>query len=61
MPRARPAKLGLDIEYAQADLLKLGGMERRFDLIEAVGVLHHMKDPLAGWRVTCCRCCAPVG
>ena len=43
-------EIGLDIEYAQADLLKLGGMERRFDLIEAVGVLHHLKDPLAGWR-----------
>jgi tetratricopeptide (TPR) repeat protein len=42
---------GLAIDYAQADLLKLGATDRRFDLIEAVGVLHHMKDPLAGWRV----------
>jgi 2-polyprenyl-3-methyl-5-hydroxy-6-metoxy-1,4-benzoquinol methylase len=39
------------IEYAQADLLELGSSERRFDLIEAVGVLHHLADPYAGWRV----------
>lgn len=45
--RARP---GLAIEYAQADLLALGGIDRRFDVIEAVGVLHHLADPPAGWR-----------
>jgi SAM-dependent methyltransferase len=39
------------IDYAQADLLELGTMERRFDLIEAVGVLHHLTDPFAGWRL----------
>jgi SAM-dependent methyltransferase len=39
-----------NIEYAQADLLELGGINRRFDLIEAMGVLHHLADPQAGWR-----------
>lgn len=39
------------IEYAQADLLALGSLERRFDVIECSGVLHHLADPLAGWRV----------
>jgi len=43
------------IEYAQGDLLELGAAlestGRRFDLIEAVGVLHHLADPYAGWRV----------
>jgi tetratricopeptide (TPR) repeat protein/SAM-dependent methyltransferase len=44
-------EMGLEIEYAQADLLALGTLERQFDMIEAVGVLHHLADPLAGWRV----------
>ena len=44
-------EMGLEIEYAQADLLALNTLERRFDMIEAVGVLHHLSDPLAGWRV----------
>jgi tetratricopeptide (TPR) repeat protein len=44
--------LGLNnIDYAQADILQLGALDRRFDVIEAVGVLHHLKDPDAGWRV----------
>jgi len=40
-----------NIEYAQADILKLGSIDRKFDLIESVGVLHHLADPVAGWRV----------
>jgi len=44
--------LGLaNLEYGQADILKLGSRGRSFDLIEASGVLHHMADPLEGWRV----------
>jgi Flp pilus assembly protein TadD/2-polyprenyl-3-methyl-5-hydroxy-6-metoxy-1,4-benzoquinol methylase len=43
--------LGLDIEYAQADIMRLGTLQRRFDAIESVGVLHHLADPYAGWRV----------
>lgn len=39
-----------NIEYAQADILKLPAADRSFDRIEAVGVLHHMADPKAGWR-----------
>ena len=39
-----------NIEYAQADILKLGDIARRFDVIESVGVLHHLADPFAGWR-----------
>ena len=44
-------EMGLEIEYAQADLLEMGSLDRRFDMIEAVGVLHHLADPFAGWRV----------
>jgi tetratricopeptide (TPR) repeat protein/SAM-dependent methyltransferase len=40
-----------NIEYAQADILKLGALGRSFDLIESSGVLHHLADPFAGWRV----------
>ncbi|MDD5229178.1 MAG: methyltransferase domain-containing protein, partial [Methylococcales bacterium] len=44
-------ELGLDlIEYAQADLLKISLLDRKFDLIESIGVLHHLADPWAGWR-----------
>ena len=48
----RCAELGLaNIRFAQADLLQLGALDERFDLIECSGVLHHLDDPLAGWRV----------
>jgi tetratricopeptide (TPR) repeat protein/SAM-dependent methyltransferase len=45
-------ELGISsIEYAQADLLKLGSIDRQFDMIEASGVLHHLADPWMGWRI----------
>ena len=40
-----------NIEYAQADILNLSTIGRTFDRIETVGVLHHLADPKAGWRV----------
>jgi tetratricopeptide (TPR) repeat protein/SAM-dependent methyltransferase len=40
-----------NIDYAQADILRLGALEQTFDVIEAGGVLHHLDDPFAGWRV----------
>jgi Flp pilus assembly protein TadD/SAM-dependent methyltransferase len=44
-------EMGLgNIEYAQADLLKLGELGRDFDVIESIGVLHHLDDPWEGWR-----------
>ena len=44
-------ELGLEnIEYAQADILKLCDLTRTFDIIASVGVLHHLADPFAGWR-----------
>jgi len=48
--RRKSEELGLPIAYAQADILELEGSERRFDLIESLGVLHHLADPWAGWR-----------
>ena len=40
-----------NISFARADILGLSGLDDRFDLIECSGVLHHMADPVAGWRV----------
>lgn len=49
--RQRPTTDALRICYAQADILQLGTLQDRYDLIESAGVLHHLHDPLAGWRV----------
>jgi len=49
--KRKASELGLTtIEFAQADLLKLGSLGRSFDVIESAGVLHHLEDPWAGWR-----------
>lgn len=40
-----------NIEYGQADILRLDTLGRRFDMIDCGGVLHHLGDPLAGWSV----------
>ena len=39
-----------NVAFAHADLLALPESGRTFDVIEAVGVLHHLADPAAGWR-----------
>ncbi|MGH1350424.1 MAG: tetratricopeptide repeat protein [Methyloligellaceae bacterium] len=50
---ARKAKeMGVEnITFSQADILKLGELDRSFDIIECCGVLHHMKEPEAGLKV----------
>ena len=40
-----------NIEFAQADINRLGSIGRDFEFIDASGVLHHLADPWAGWRV----------
>ena len=40
-----------NIDYIQADILDLGVLNRKFDIIESVGVLHHMNNPMVGWKV----------
>ena len=40
-----------NIEYMHADILKLDKLNRQFDIVESSGVLHHMKNPMAGWKV----------
>ena len=35
----------------QADILKLNNLEQEFDIIQSTGVLHHMDEPMTGWRI----------
>ena len=50
--KRKTAELGIfNIEYLQADILKLDQLRLEFDIIESVGVLHHMNEPMSGWRV----------
>ena len=44
-------ELGADtIEFLHGDILDLDRLDRTFDVIECVGVLHHMEDPERGLR-----------
>jgi tetratricopeptide (TPR) repeat protein/2-polyprenyl-3-methyl-5-hydroxy-6-metoxy-1,4-benzoquinol methylase len=40
-----------NVEFAQADIMELGSIGRDFDVIETSGVLHHLADPWAGWKI----------
>ncbi len=39
-----------NLRFAIGDIQCLDEIDSRFDVIECVGVLHHMVDPYAGWR-----------
>ena len=39
-----------NITYLHGDLLDVGSLGHQFDLVESVGVLHHMKEPMLGWN-----------
>ena len=50
--KRKTTELGFaNIKYMQADILDLSQLNTRFDIIESVGVLHHMDNPIAGWKV----------
>jgi len=40
-----------NIDYIQGDILELKQLCRQFDVIECAGVLHHMDNPMDGWKV----------
>ncbi len=44
-----------NIEFGQADIMRLASVGREFDFIDATGVLHHLADPWEGWRVLLAR------
>lgn len=45
-------ELGIDnIEHLQGDIMELGRLGQKFHVIESIGVLHHLADPVAGWRI----------
>jgi ubiquinone/menaquinone biosynthesis C-methylase UbiE len=39
-----------NIEFLHADILQLKNLNKKFDIIECAGVLHHMRDPLEGLK-----------
>ena len=48
----KTSELGItNVKYLQADILNLGELKQEFDMIESSGVLHHMEEPMAGWKV----------
>ena len=53
-----------NVEFVRADLEQIDSFgpqfASRFQVIEAVGVLHHMADPFAGWKALL-KCLAPDG
>ena len=52
--KRKTQELGIgNIEYRQADLLAMSGYSERFDVIDCTGVLHHLEDPVAGWKILC--------
>ena len=39
-----------NVRFEQGDILALADLGKRFGIIECSGVLHHMEDPIAGWK-----------
>ena len=42
-----------NIKFLHSDILQLAKLDTRFHIIECTGVLHHMEDPMQGWKVLC--------
>ena len=50
--KRKTEELGIqNIEYLQADILDLSQLNKQFDIIESAGVLHHLDNPMVGWKV----------
>ena len=50
--KRKTADFGItNLKYLQADILKLDQLKEKFDIVDSVGVLHHMDEPMTGWKV----------
>lgn len=49
--QARDLAMDQRIRFCQADIMNMAEWPQRYDLITSSGVLHHLSDPLAGWRI----------
>ena len=50
--KRKSTDLGItNIEYLHGDISGLDKFEAIFDLVECSGVLHHMENPMTGWKV----------
>ena len=50
--KRKTEELGIkNIDYLHADILNLNNLDKRFDIIESVGTLHHMEDPIKGLKI----------
>jgi 2-polyprenyl-3-methyl-5-hydroxy-6-metoxy-1,4-benzoquinol methylase len=50
---AQKLEVAQQIKFQQGDILSLDQLGKQFDLISSTGVLHHMKNPIDGWRQLC--------
>ncbi len=45
-------ELGIkNIEFLHADILQLNKLDKKFDIIESAGTLHHMNNPIEGFKI----------
>lgn len=59
--RRRADEMGFtNVSFARGDLLELSKLGQSYDYISCSGVLHHMADPIEGWRALA-DVCRPGG
>ncbi len=49
-----------NVEFQRCDILALSSSSQQFDMVDSVGVIHHMRDPAAGLRALL-ACLRPGG
>ena len=49
--KQKAVELGIEnVSFMQADILEIEALDQQFDMVVSSGVLHHMKDPVLGWK-----------